>query len=153
MSKPIKGWITRDRTPTSTPYTQLDVLHVRFKLQSVPKVNRMTLVYWKRSYVKTDMGWFLTTDRPQISVRKYYGGANWGWPSHKHSTDLFLLSGIESILSHWYMPSQARFSPSPLLPICALCYGERWWQMVMERNWYNHWRLEGVSEEMFLISM
>lgn len=97
MSKLIKTWITSCWTLTSarcTPFCVPVAFHAHLKLQSLPKVNRMTFGLLEDFSVKTDMGWFLTTDRPQISIHKYYREANWGWPSHKHSTNLFLLSGV-----------------------------------------------------------
>ncbi len=86
--------------PDFSPVHAFSALHAHLKLQSLPKVNRMTFGLLEEILVKTDMGWFLTTDRPQISIHKYYREANWGWPSHKHSTDLFLLSRTESIMCH-----------------------------------------------------
>lgn len=105
-------------TLTAAPYMQFSALHAHLKLQSLPKVNRMTIGLLEEFLVKTDMGWFLTTDRPQISIHKYYREANWGWPSHKHSTNLFLLSRTESIMCHRQRPTP----PSPHhFSICALC--------------------------------
>lgn len=48
--------------------------HAQLKLQSLPKVNTMTFGLLEQIAVKTDMGQFLTTDRPQISIHEYYRG-------------------------------------------------------------------------------
>ena len=111
MSRLIKGWITSNWRPTLARYKLFGASHAYLKLQSRLKVNTVTFGLLEWISVKTDTGWFLTTDRPQISSHKYYSEANWGWPSHKNSTNLFLLSTTESIMCHRYWRSQ-------LLPIC-----------------------------------
>lgn len=131
MSKPIKRWITSDWTLTSAPDMQFSALHAHLKLQSLPKVNRMTFGLLEVILVKTDMGWFLTTDRPQITIRKYYREANRGWPSHKHSTNLFLLSRTGSVLRHRYRP----ISSHPLYYLSVRYVKVAHWQMAMEGNW------------------